>query len=372
MKILCEAISFGFGPVSKLLSLCELLSQRHVVDFIGAGCSLSLATRSEIFDRIIQAETATSTGTMGNVTFADYDLVISVMNPQFARIALSQKAKLVIVDSLFYMWDRIDPVWEQCDLLVIQSFSGEKERLESMSCNLPNAYLVGPIVSPKIIACSSKQNHNLIINFGGADYPFVKSFDKIASFIRQLVTPLDNMTSFENKIVSIGPRCAKSLQNLNSFGFHVNTFSHDAFLNELSQAQLLLTIPGLTTAFEAFHMGIPTFFLPPLNYSQFHNLRKFRSLDAAKGGVHWDDLYPTLSNQQLPEEEGVQLIESLIGRTLKTPELMSEIINQYVWLLNNWRSMEDISLHQRRLYDSIGGCGTYQAVALIEKVLSDK
>ena len=50
MKILCEAVSFGFGPVGKLLAVAELLSENYELDFIGSGCSFDLAKKSVFFN----------------------------------------------------------------------------------------------------------------------------------------------------------------------------------------------------------------------------------------------------------------------------------------------------------------------------------
>lgn len=368
MRILCEAVSFGFGPVSKLLSLCELLNKRHQLDFIGSGCSLALAMHSNIFNKYIQCETTTFVEAR-KMSFSDYDAVISIMNPSFAKFVLEQRCKLIIVDSLFYMWDAIDYTWNQCDLLLIQAFWGEQERLQN-SKHSNNAHIVGPIVSTKMTKPNIKYKNLLLINFGGADYPHFKNFDNVSLFIRMLVDHISILNKFERKIVSIGPRCINVLKHLESTNLKVRTFSHDEFLELLSGASMLLTVPGLTTTFESFHLGVPTFFLPPLNYSQLLNLRRFRALGLSNMGFCWDDYLPELMPEILPEKDGVQMIEELISKAIKDKKLFFIIVDQYKKMLSI-ENIDNIALEQDKFYQSIGGRGTYDAVQLIEGILQD-
>ncbi len=367
MKILCEAVSFGFGPVSKLLSLCEILKLQHSLHFIGSGCSLSLVEKTEIFEQIIECDTTLPANISNAVPFVDYDFVISIMNPVFSKIAIEHGCKLIIIDSLFYMWDKLDPAWKKCDLLIIQSFNGEKERLQNTN-DLSNAYLVGPIVSTQMTQRSKCSKNSILINFGGADYPYVNDFSKLSLFIRKLAEELLSLNEFDEKVISIGPRCLSNLQDLREQGFEINTFSHEDFLTHLASTSMLLTIPGLTTAFEAFHLSTPTLFLPPLNYSQFMNLRKFRCLGLTASGSCWDDYFPSVITNQLPEEEGVQLVESFISKALDNTEIIPAIVQSYRDVLQSETDIQPMIDAQMEFYKSLGGCGTSEAVKLIEGV----
>jgi len=368
MRILCEAISFGFGPVSKLLSLCELLNQKHSLSFIGSGCSLTLANKTNFFENIIVFDTTSSTDFNNTISFEEYDIVISVMNPIFGRAVINNNCKLVVIDSLFTMWDRIDPIWEKCDLLVIQSFFGEKNRLK-ISHNLSNAHIVGPIISPQIEQKIKSPNNTLLINFGGADYPYIRTFKDISIFIKKFVIELTSINMFDEMIIAIGPRGLAGLQDLIHHGFKLFTFSHDDFLQQLSKSDTLFTIPGLTTAFESFHLAIPTLFLPPLNYSQFLNLRTFRLLGLSYTGAHWDDHFSTPNTNQLTEKEGVQMVESLVAKAHNDPTVLSTIVKGYKTILQDKHSLESMASKQNNFYKSLGCCGTYEAVELIEGLI---
>ncbi len=367
MKILCEAVSFGFGPASKLLSLSEELSKRYSLDLIGSGCSFALLSKTNVFDKKILCDTSNYSEILGAISFSDYDLVISVMNPVFGRVALEQKCKLVVVDSLFHIWDTIDPVWLDCNLLIVQAFA--KEQSELKKYHLPNARMVGPIVSTQIPRKNSNAKSNILINFGGADYPYVSDFKNIVFFIRKIIKQLVGIPGFENKTVSIGPRCLPELKDLEGLGVHINTFSHNDFLQQLSQANVLLTIPGLTTVFEAFHISIPTLFLPPLNYSQLLNSRVIYSKGASLSKVGWDNCFPENSSEKLPEAAGVRYVESLIKGALQNQEVFSSVTKNYIEPLHDSSALQFISNKQNQFYKSLGGCGTYKAVKLIEEML---
>jgi hypothetical protein len=182
---------------------------------------------------------------------------------------------------------------------------------------------------------------------------------------------LETIDRFDEKIISIGPRCLTAIQDLELRGFKVRSFSHDEFLFYLSKSSTLLTIPGLTSAFEAFYLVIPTLFLPPLNYSQFLNLRTFRFLKLSHIGSHWDDYFPNLSNSCLSEEEGVRMIESLIAQAYRDPTILANIVKSYATELADKISINFMADKQNSFYQSLGGCGTHDAVKLIEGVFKD-
>lgn len=366
-KILCEAVSFGFGPVGKLLAIAQELSKDYELDFIGSGSSLDLAIRSEYFSKIIELDTTSVNSLIPPNVIDAYEVVISVINPIFGEQILRRGKKLIVIDSLFYMWKEIPYAWKNCDLLIIQSFDNEQKRLTQES--IKNGQIVGPIISNNSKSNKNKTLDRIIINFGGADYPYSAIDSVIPNFIISLISQLEFATYFKEKIISIGHRHLDRIKHLEKEGYIINTYRHDKFLNLLRNSRLLLTVPGLTTMYESFSNSIPTIFLPPLNYSQFLNLKKLEKSLVAKYSVNWDSVYE-IPSSIIEEEEGVRMIESFLLKSLVKKDIQKTFCDNLSTLNNYEAEFSKLSLKQSLFYNSKGGCGTKDAVNQIKKVLA--
>lgn len=364
-KILCEAIAFGFGPVGKLLAIAHELVKDFELDFIGSGSSLELAKRTNYFLNIIELDTTSVNSRIPREIIDNYDTIISVINPIFAEQVLNYGKKLIVIDSLFYMWHEIPSVWKECDLLIVQSFNNEKKRLANEL--FKNAKVVGPIISHSINSTSQEGNDSIVINFGGADYPYTTDDSIIPEFIKSLISKLTIVSHYRERIISIGPRQLKKIKYLEKDGYIINTYSHNEFLNLVKKAKLILTVPGLTTMYETFGNSIPTIFLPPMNYSQFLNLRKLKENDVARYSVNWDSIYNT-SSTILDEDHGVQMVESFLSKSLsdnKIQEVFKSNIEQYLIFQDN----KILAKNQNDFFLKNGGIGTYRTVELIKDIV---
>ncbi|MGK4578857.1 hydroxymethylcytosylglucuronate/cytosylglucuronate synthase [Kitasatospora sp. HPMI-4] len=93
--------------------------------------------------------------------------------------------------------------------------------------------------------------------------------------------------------------------------------THGEFLDRLSDCDVLLTSPGLTTLLEAGSLGVPTVCLPPQNLSQIFNGRFHSQAVGAEVRVVWpkDVLAEeeALSLRSQGEERALELIYAAIG-----------------------------------------------------------
>ena len=86
-----------------------------------------------------------------------------------------------------------------------------------------------------------------------------------------------------------------------TLGIELVSLPHEAALDELATAAMLLTAPGLTTALECFQLGRPT---PPRSYSQWCTLKALRTRGLAPHALHWEDLSEEYRlGERLPEAE---------------------------------------------------------------------
>lgn len=367
MKILCEAVSFGFGPVGKLIAIAELLSKDYELDFIGSGCSFDLAKKSIVFNNFYDIDTTSFNANIPTDIIDSYDIVISVINPVFGEQVLKRGKKLIVIDSLFYMWHTLHPVWKNCDLLIIQSFYNENERLKKES--LSNALIVGPIISDNIKSESNTLKNRLVLNFGGADYPYLSNSDILPEFIKSIAIHLASINEFEEKTITIGSRFLKKLACLEEYDYTIQSFSHHEFLTLINSSNVLMTVPGLTSTFEAFSLSIPTLFLPPMNYSQLLNLRNLKNNSVADYSINWHDLYK-VPDEILEEKKGVSLVESFLTKSLINNKMQNTVKNRFETGINNKENLQFLAKKQNSFFEKAGGIGTYEAVNQIKNLIN--
>lgn len=363
MKILCEAVSFGFGPVGKLLAIAEKLYKDFELDFIGNGSSLELAKKSVFFSKFIEIDTTTDNSVIPNDVIDNYDFALSVINPVFGEKILRRGKKLIVIDSLFYMWKSIPQVWKECDLLIIQSFNGEAERLKVEP--IPNAHIVGPIISSFSVKNDNAPKNQVILNFGGADYPYIKNDTIIPEFVESIISNLGALKMYSEKHVAIGPRYLEKLVSLEKYGYKIGTYSHEEFMGLIKSSDMVLTIPGLTTTFESFSSSIPTLFLPPMNYSQLLNLQKLQQYGVADFSFNWDAFYE-VPFQILEENKGVEMVESFLTRSIYDNKIQKALNEKLEMLLNSENEMKIISRRQNKFLKTVGNEGASAAKNLIK------
>jgi len=371
-----EAVPFGFGPVAKLLAIAEGFNGECETTFVGSGCSLALATDSQCFDRIMEVDTLKPEEHQETLArcLRGCTAVVSVMDPAFAAWTIARGLRTVVVDSLFWMWDRIPEPWHRAHAVVLQRFDGVEQRVESELCR-PRARVVGPILSPKVGGWPQQegQSNTLLINLGGAEDPISTDSFLCARSMTHFLAQLDVLETFGRKVLTVGPRQRGRLMPLAAEGLEVLTLDHDAFLQELAGAQVLCTTPGLTVTFESFALGVPCVFLPPFNYSQFLNLLAFRENEAAPLGIHWKD-YGVAGSIHAGMEEGVAVrqIETCIARAVQHPPLRFRIRKDLSGALaqaTEPATASSMRAAQNRYFQRLGGLGTAETVAFILEVL---
>ncbi|MBA7592222.1 hypothetical protein ES708_34400 [subsurface metagenome] len=207
-----------------------------------------------------------------------------------------------------------------------------------------------------------------MLNFGGADYPYLSNTDILPDFIKSIAIQLASINGFEEKIITIGPRFIKELACLEEYGYIIQTCSHEEFLTLIKSTNLLMSVPGLTSTFEAFSLSIPTLFLPPMNYSQLLNLQKLKNSGVADYSINWHDLYD-VPDEILEETQGVSLVESFLTKSLINNEMQISMKNRFETEINNKENLHSLANKQKCFFEKCGGVGTHEAVNLIKNLI---
>lgn len=102
------------------------------------------------------------------------------------------------------------------------------------------------------------------------------------------------------------------------------TYSHEEFLNKVSNAELFITSPGLITIYETCEMDIKTIILPPQNLSQFYNIeiaeKTCRNVIVLKWNSSNLSMEKIKTFKDKPEEETVKYIYEQIYNLSKNEE----------------------------------------------------
>lgn len=374
MKILCDAIPFGFGPVAKLIAIGRCLNKHCETVFVGSGCSLALASTSNCFNQIKKINTlAPEESESLSKCINGCVGAISVMNPAFTEWVVSRGIPTVIVDSLFSMWDYIPPAWYLANAVVLQRFDEVENRAErEFSRN--NVQIVGPILDPIVRELPPRgySYGTLLVNLGGAEDPIAENTFLCARTMLKLLSGLPNLDTFQRKILTVGPMQRHELLPLKREGFEIVTLAHDSFLKELAGASLFCTTPGLTATFESFALQVPCVFLPPFNYSQFLNLLTFRRNAAAPFGIHWkdygigNDVYKGMN-----EVLAVKRLESIIEYAMQDMQLVGRLRQGLSDLIAKAATPDlaaSLVATQNAYFKSLGGIGTEDAVNYILEI----
>jgi len=375
-NILCDAVPFCFGPISKLLTVSEKLTDFAELTLLTSATSKELGKNGP-YTQVIDCNTEDVKELEKNRSiFESADLFVSVMNPVSTKFAKCCGTPVAQIDSLFWMWDNISPETVQSELYFIQNFDGVKEQMEKFKDKLRNPILVGPIVMEKPVTKNKK--NQLVVNFGGiesalikigknSNYPFTVS--------RILFDILESQNDFDSVLFVGLDKIMKQLEkNSKLKNARFAFLEHKEFLKELAESRLLLTSPGLTTSFEAFSFGIPTVFLPPQNYSQYWNIEKFKKHSLVCQDTGWADLIPELGiGENEPEEEGVKKVLEAIRKFDKEKKIQQKVkkrISKSLSITQN--EIRELRKKQCQYFESLGGNGTDKVVEGIKKFLAGK
>jgi hypothetical protein len=287
-KILIYSIPFGFGPTGKALVIANHLRVEHEV---------TLASFAQGYELICRSAAGLDTVDMHSREIANLhhlfeqgvDVFVSIMDLRIVRSVkhLSPKTKVVFVDSLL-SW-RLQEYSAQVlsdadavDLYVAQYDYGldSASLIEKFGANLEKLHIVRPLLNRLSDEPGpSTARDGLIIHLGGVGSPVIAPSEYVP-FIRQTAaTLLSHVSSARPIIVASGPHLASllSMEFLGISHARIECMAYDQFQHTIASAALVVTTPGIETAYESFLMGRPVAFLPPLNSTQLHQLKGFRA-----------------------------------------------------------------------------------------------
>jgi len=303
--LICCAYPFGYGPAAKLLHLAQGLREQGLrLVFLGTGIGHELAARSRCFADLVQAAPDSAEARTLLLSSAG---VLSLMDREYAAAAVELGRPVYVADSLLWMRHRVPPVFGQARRYWAQEFVAVCERLAEAG---PNAVVVGPIVAPGEVRPAARGTH-LVVNLGGSETPQGWTASGYFDFVARVLAS----TGLGPEVQLLaGSQCTAYLrERYADRGWTIGSLPHEEALARMRTARWVVTAPGLTACLECFQLGVPTFFLPPQNYSQWWILHHLRARGLAPGAFHWDSLWkgpPVV--ERMPEKARRTLVPDAI------------------------------------------------------------
>jgi hypothetical protein len=330
------ATSFGFGPVSKAVSIAlEIKAQAPELEthYFGSGISYDYAQKSKAFDTLINVDVDRRDTLVALLPqLNSYGAVFSVLNLDILTVWRSDLPPLYFVDSLAWMWSSLPAGIANVTTYFVQDYLVPPERIQEWAAACP-LVLVAPIESASNtrLDVPPERRNQLLINFSGCSNPFAPPdlYEKYALVLASSIMAAAGQR-FEGLIFCCNEKLADHLRkNLGAAPFvQVGHYAHEEFLRLLVSSALVLSAPGISSTLEALATQTPIGFLLPQNDSQALMSERYRLLLGEESCMAFSRFgaefcFPPF----LQEPESVALALTLLQRILSTrePEIRSMI-----------------------------------------------
>lgn len=376
-NIIATAENYAFGPVSKLITVCErLLSKGHNITFIGEGTAYQLASKVK-FNKIYKYDTDSKDFMQwGESILKEADVLLSSVDRSSVILAKKIKLPVIWLDMLFWWWDKLPEYLFDIDLYIQQNSIKNDLNMKKYKNKIDNMKIVGPIIDVSYKNLSIKKQ--LLVAFGGTEaeswYKIGKDSNYPYTISRMIIENVD--TRKYKKVIFAGNE--KIMADLDKkYGnkkFQFKMLSHDDWLREMASSQDLLVHPGLETVLETISYKRPAFFLPPDNSSAYVELDEFihKGIATKENSIHFADYFP--HKNFLGRDLRVIMEEFM--KEMREFEVSKEILNDCAKRINFYINMSQKRknaqiLKQRKYMKDFGENGLEQTIKIIEGFLSN-
>ncbi|MNJ36715.1 hypothetical protein D3C77_315130 [compost metagenome] len=321
VRIITSAGAWGYGPCSTLRLLLSELISLGIVDFVGESVALDFALKHENQFNMIYSDY--------DQLPTNYDLAISVMEPDLLIWAKKHHIQSVCIDNLYWMWDWNDDLFDlvtrtTCDNLP-QGIVGIRNELKplgnyayysTMYTLSDKVYLqrfysqipanldryrdkiefIEPIVDLSYKEKRIPEKHKILISFSGMINPYVNSFHHfvyICSIHRILRDTIEKNREHIEFVVAAHASFIDSVKNVFNTD-QAYSFDHPQFLNTLNDALLVIAPAGMATMYECLAYEVPLMILPEQhdgNYTNYITLFG-EGTDSSTGAI--SEYYPEM------------------------------------------------------------------------------
>lgn len=317
--VLCDAAAFCFGPASTLqVVLDELTGSNFRIVLLVSGTTAEFFRDYRECFELVQCDSEDEAELLHHeALFEEAVLFVSNTNPVSALFAIRRNIPTIYLDTLFWMWNEIDPLIARQAIYVAQDFAGTEENVRRVGGQIADFRLVGPLIG---VVPRLPRTRTCMISFGGMASKMTvpgKTNNYAQTVTRILLEAFAQLPSFDRYAFrGNGEVMASLASEFTDSRFDFSFVPRARHAEEMAQCQTLLLSPGLTSCYEAIHCETPAWLLPPQNYSQQLQAQYFLTNKRPFfAGKHWAEIYPdTQLRQYLPEATAVAQVAELINR----------------------------------------------------------
>lgn len=337
--ILVTAEKFGYGPIITCLNVVKKLKPMAEKNglklvFLGTSIAKEQAEKSGLFNEILECETFDYSKLKEFKTLFENAKAILCSENQFGAIyAKSLGLKNVFfLDNLVWMWDKITDGLENVDGYFISEIFDSHENFSKIGGKVKNAIFVGPLRD--INSRKYKSKNELIINFGGAE-AFMLDKSIVDKFYNKIVRELlidEVVEKFDKIYVCGGSGVISSLHGDYSAKVIFKSMSNDEYLKKLHSCSHVIMSSGLGNYIESVGINKNIMYIPPINYSQLLQLKKYEKLNLGFVLINWDkySFYKQVP-ELLDEETGVNMVVENAKKYISTDEtIVSEEVLKFI------------------------------------------
>lgn len=316
--------SFGFGPVSKAVSIAGELkaeSPRRELHYFGEGIAHDYAHKSGVFDRVFRVDVDRHDSLSKLVpTLASYRAVVSVMN--FELLPLWPRTPpLYLVDSLAWMWPGPPPGIENVRTYFVQDYLLTKARADEWRERVP-LVVIAPVETASELSKTKPwtRRNQLLVNFSGAANPFApRGLYEMYGLVLGTAILSAAQSRYEKIVICCNESLAAYLRaRLDAASVSIGHFPHEEFVELLLTSRMLLSAPGITTTLEATATDTPVKFLLPQNDSQALLGETYRELLGDDACIPFSRFGPEFSfPRALPKDAAVILALEMLDKILR-------------------------------------------------------
>jgi hypothetical protein len=261
--------------------------------YAGQGPPYEFARRGPV-DRLVRTCTTAARPTRRlRQTMLTCDAVVSVMNAPAARLAAQLGRRCIYVDSLLWMWEAPPEVPAGVPFCQ-ENFPGSRQRLERWRDRFHQPEIVGPLVSRSGREPTGDPDVTLI-TFGGMSNSVQEPRTLAAYADAMSQCALAAIGHRPGRVVVAVGRHAIDQMDVAALravrpGVEVVDLGHDAYIEELRRARVLISSAGMHATYEAYAAKVPCVHLPAQNLSQVRALEVLEREGVARA-LDWRDLY---------------------------------------------------------------------------------
>lgn len=321
LKLAIYAIPFGFGPVSKAVSIIRAIDTLMEVEWylVGTGISYEFLERENIKAQLIDTAGFQDQSIIINRVAKMVDGAVVLMDNDWAN-GLANQIPVFFADSLGFMWRKSDfasyPNMANMKAYYVQDVFGAVAQM--MQTGMRNIRPVSPILD--LNQGDKVYGGRAIFHLGGLLNPF--NPETTRSYLMGFKEILRGINQ-QDPLVLMSEAARQKFPDLLG---DVETVSlpHGKALSAMANSKFMWSSPGLTTLLEASALQIPLAPLPPQNYSQALNTRNMNRFYGSNLHEIWnflDEEYHEII-PDMDERDGVAKITELNGKKLCEPRFV--------------------------------------------------